>query len=144
MKSLLPWNISRPGHVCSGLTLHVWRLLILKWRHNGARASQFTSRTIVYSTVYSGVDQRKHQSTASLAFCVGNSPVTGKWFHLMTSSWCRHDKNENPNNFISQPCVSIIENITHPNDTRIPHFPIFNIMLHSWYFNTNLKNKNMS
>ena len=34
----------------------------------GAMASQITSLTIVYSTVYSGVDQRKHQSSASLAF----------------------------------------------------------------------------
>ena len=31
-------------------------------------ASQITSLTIVYSTVYSGSDQRKHQSSASLAF----------------------------------------------------------------------------
>ena len=31
-------------------------------------ASQVTSLTIVYSTVYSGTDQRKHQSSASLAF----------------------------------------------------------------------------
>ena len=38
-------------------------------------ASQITSLTIVYSTVYSGADQRKHQSSASLAFvCAGNSP----------------------------------------------------------------------
>ena len=34
----------------------------------GAMASQITSLTIVYSTVYSGADQRKHQSSASLAF----------------------------------------------------------------------------
>ena len=34
----------------------------------GAMASQITSLTIVYSTVYSGTDQRKHQSSASLAF----------------------------------------------------------------------------
>ena len=34
----------------------------------GAMASQITSRTIVYSIVYSGTDQRKHQSYASLAF----------------------------------------------------------------------------
>ena len=33
-----------------------------------AIASQITSLTIVYSTVYSGADQRKHQSSASLAF----------------------------------------------------------------------------
>ena len=30
--------------------------------------SQIISLTIVYSSVYSGADQRKHQSTASLAF----------------------------------------------------------------------------
>ena len=34
----------------------------------GAIASQITSLTIVYSTVYSGTDQRKHQISASLAF----------------------------------------------------------------------------
>ena len=34
----------------------------------GAMASQITSLTIVYSTVYAGTDQRKHQSYASLAF----------------------------------------------------------------------------
>ena len=34
----------------------------------GAIASQTTSLTIVYSPVYSGADQRKHQRSASLAF----------------------------------------------------------------------------
>ena len=37
----------------------------------GAMASQITSLTIVYSTVYSGAVQRKHQSSASLAFIRG-------------------------------------------------------------------------
>ena len=37
----------------------------------GAMASQITTLTIVYSTVYSGTDQRKHQSSASLAFVRG-------------------------------------------------------------------------
>ena len=56
----------------------------------GAMASQITSLTIVYSTVYSGADQSKHQSSASLAFVWGihrgpvNSPhkwpVTRKMF----------------------------------------------------------------
>ena len=56
----------------------------------GAMASQITSLMIVYSTVYSGADQRKHQSSASLAFVQGilwwsvNSPhkwpVTWKMF----------------------------------------------------------------
>ena len=63
----------------------------------GAMASQIASLTIVYSTVYSGADQRKHQSSLSLAFVWGidrlpvNSPhkwpVTLESFHLMTSSW---------------------------------------------------------
>ena len=49
----------------------------------GAMASQITSLTIVYSAVYSGANQRKHQSSASLAFVWGihrwpvNSPH--KW-----------------------------------------------------------------
>ena len=37
----------------------------------GAMTSQVTSLAIVYSTVYSGADQRKHQSSASLAFAWG-------------------------------------------------------------------------
>ena len=37
----------------------------------GTMASQITSLTIVYSTVYSGADQRKHQSSALLAFVRG-------------------------------------------------------------------------
>ena len=46
-------------------------------------ASQITSLTSVYSTVYLGADQRKHQSSASLAFVWGihrrpvNSPHKG-------------------------------------------------------------------
>ena len=51
----------------------------------GEIASQITSLTIVYLTVYSGADQSKHQSSASLAFVWGiNSPhewlVTRKMF----------------------------------------------------------------
>ena len=55
-----------------------------------AVASQITRLTIVYKTVYSDADQRKHQSSASLAFVRGihrgpvNSPhiwpVTRKVF----------------------------------------------------------------
>ena len=36
-----------------------------------------TSLTIVCSPVYSGADKRKHQSSTSLAFFAGNSPMTG-------------------------------------------------------------------
>ena len=62
-------------------------------------ASQITSLTVVYSTVYSDADQRKHQSSASLAFVWGihrdrwiphtKGQLRGKCFHLMTSSWRR-------------------------------------------------------
>ena len=56
----------------------------------GSIASQITSLTIVYSSVYSAQDQRKHQSSASLAFVRGihrrpvnsphKGPVTRKMF----------------------------------------------------------------
>ena len=65
-----------------------------------AMAPQVTSLTIVYSTVYSGTDKRKHQSSASLAFVGGihrwpvNSlhkrPVTRKMFPFddVIMNWC--------------------------------------------------------
>ena len=37
----------------------------------GAIASLITSLTIIFSTVYSDADQRKHESSASLAFVRG-------------------------------------------------------------------------
>ena len=68
---------------------HHWPFA-LRWAKMGAMASQITSLTIVYSTVYSDADQRKEQSSASLAFVRGihrgpvNSPhkwpVTRKMF----------------------------------------------------------------
>ena len=61
-----------------------------------AMASQITGVVIVYSTVCSGADQRKHQSSASLAFVreIHRGPVNSphkepvtrkKIFHVMTS-----------------------------------------------------------
>ena len=69
------------------------------WRNNsrhycdvimGPMASKITSLTIVYSTIYSGADQRKHQRSASLDFVRGiprspvnsphKGPVTRKMF----------------------------------------------------------------
>ena len=59
-------------------------------------ASQITSLTVVYSIVYSDADERKHQSSASLAFVWGihrdrwiprtKGQLRGKCFHLMSSS----------------------------------------------------------
>ena len=70
----------------------------------GVMASQITSLTIVYSTFYSGTDQRKHRGSASLAFVWGihwwpvNSlhkwPVTWKMFPsddvIMAYGWNPH------------------------------------------------------
>ena len=65
-------------------------------------ASLFTSLTIVYSTVYWGADQRKYQSSASLAFVRGihrwlvnsphKGPVTRKMFPFddVIMSWTVH------------------------------------------------------
>ena len=59
-------------------------------------ASQITSLTIVYSTVYSCLDQTKHQSSAALAFVRGILPGTGKFHAQMASNaenvsiWGRH------------------------------------------------------
>ena len=80
----------------------------------GAIAPQITSPTIVYSSVYSGADQKKHQSSASVAFVWGihrwpvdsphKWPVTWKMFPFddvimcvadptMTTKWhAPHDR----------------------------------------------------
>ena len=68
-----------------------------------AKALQITSLMIVYWTVYSGADQRKHQSSASLAFVRGinrwpvnsrhKGSVTRKMFPfddvIMSGKWTR-------------------------------------------------------
>ena len=65
-------------------------------------ASQITSQTTINSTVYSSVDQRKHQSSASLPFlrgihrCTVNSPhkgpVTRKMFPFDDVIMTGHNK----------------------------------------------------
>ena len=96
MKPSLIWSLYRcfseysaQTHMCckAGISMYVWHYddVIMS-----VIASQITSLTIVYSTVYPGADQSKHQSSASLAFVWGihrrpvNSPhkwpVTRKMF----------------------------------------------------------------
>ena len=59
-------------------------------------ASQITSLSIVYLSVYSGADQSKHQSSASLAFVCGELTVTGEFPARRASNaenvsiWWRH------------------------------------------------------
>ena len=94
------------GHQCNHLlwndtfqiksnVLHLWYQHsghqynhMADWTHYGGVimstiSSQITSLAIVYSTVYSDADQRKHQSSASLAFVWGihRGPVNSphKW-----------------------------------------------------------------
>ena len=66
-------------------TVRIWNITITSFqsRHNGRDSLSITSLTILYSTVYSGADQRKHHSSASLVIVRGmhrwpvNSPH--KW-----------------------------------------------------------------
>ena len=113
---LIGESANDPDSNCTGyMYVCVWELVditcvrahfITFWKLNchyydvimGTIASQITSLTIICSTVYSDADQRKHQSSASLAFVWGihrdrwiprtNGQWRGKCFHLMTSS-CR-------------------------------------------------------
>ena len=72
------------GSVTTDICIHYGDVIM------GEIASQVTSLTIVYSNFYSDADQRKHQSSASLAFVCGinrwpvnsphNGPVTRKMF----------------------------------------------------------------
>ena len=61
-----------------------------------AMASQITSPTSVYSTVYSGADQRKHQQLRVTGLCAANSPVAGEFPAQKASNaekvpiWWRH------------------------------------------------------
>ena len=84
-------DVKRQQNIRGNISLDV---LYIRERYNdvimSSLSSQITSLTIVYSSVYSGADQRKYQSSASLAFVRGihrwpvNSPhkwpVTRKMF----------------------------------------------------------------
>ena len=56
---------SSPTNGCPASCCHYNNVIM------GAIASQITSLTIIYSTDYSGADQRKHKSSALLAFVGG-------------------------------------------------------------------------
>ena len=81
----------------SGLNLVISaRRQIVSWHYIDVIMITMTSLTVAYPTVYSDADQRKHQSSASLAFVWGihrdrwiprtKGQLRGKCFHLMTSS----------------------------------------------------------
>ena len=94
----------------------------------GSMASQIISLTIVYSTVYSDADQRKHQSSASLAFVWGihrgpvntphKWPVTRKMFPFddvimsaftnMVYSKTKHNSSRQINRDYGSPCRPVL------------------------------------
>ena len=90
--------------------------LVSQWCIMSAMVSQITSLTIVYSTIYSGTDQRKHQSSTSLAFVQGihrwpldsphNWPVTRKMFPfdnvIMGNSYNTVDSLEKSKSHVAQ------------------------------------------
>ena len=68
----------------------------------GAMACQITSLTILYSTVYTGADEKKTWKLHVTGLCAGNSSVTGEFPAQMASNaenvsiWWRHpDMREN-------------------------------------------------
>ena len=85
-----------------------------------AIASQITSLTIVYSAVYSGARQRKHTSSASLAFVWGihrdrwiprtKGQLRGKCFQLMTSSWLSTKLDQV---IMAPDCIHVFNNTTN-------------------------------
>ena len=70
-------------------------------------ASQITSLTIIYSTVYSGTDQRKHQSPASLAFVRGihRGPVNSPHKRPVTRKMLPFD------DVITKHCVFLLDRV---------------------------------
>ena len=80
----------------------------------GAMASQITNLTIVYTTIYSGTDQRKHQKLPVTGLCAGNSPVTGDFPAQMASNaenvsiWWRHREELIPDGTVWSPTLHVL------------------------------------
>ena len=123
----------------------------------GAVASQITSLTIVYSTVYSDADQRKHQSSASLTFVWGihrgpakspdKWPVTRKMFPFNDVIVCEMNTLINTvwailntiiNEFFALKCVSFSESVAQTVSIFMPHLPIYIIHKDKYRTNTHM------
>ena len=132
--------------------MYLWRIcfsLTLQWRHIlSAMASQITGAAMVCSAVCSGAYQRKHQSSASLAFVRGihrwpvNSPHKG----LVTQKMVPFDdvimnllKNDDEQTGMYAKYVS---NMTR-KVTMLPHFARFNFVMYGKivFLNNTLKNE---
>ena len=99
------YNVSREICTCYNVTGFGRLILYPSWYFLDSHcsdvimvvmASQITSLTIVYSTVYSGADQRKHQSSASLALVRGIHRSGGLPAQMASNAknvsirWCHH------------------------------------------------------
>ena len=98
----------------------------------GTMTPQITSLAIVYSTVYSGAGQRKHQSSASLAFVRGIHrwiPHTNGQLREKVSIWWRHHGNRWP----VMPIAQLDDLSVQISETRlyIMHYTKYT---HDWCF----------
>ena len=102
-----------------------------------AMASEITRRTIVYWTVYSGADQRKHQSSTSLAFVRGIHRwpaqkmfpfdvimlciryIASLWFN---KQWSREIKRSKTHQYLCWCQVCLIKTITGHAFAHIPYY----------------------
>ena len=98
----------------------------------GAIAFQITSLTIVYSTVYSGADQSKHQSSASLTFVwTGEFPAQMASNAENVSIWWRHHVGVSPSHTLQDAGHGWSEHAGDPplpaqggnSQTRAPRHP---------------------
>ena len=108
MRLQIPWRVTT---AYDDINFMLMRFMVFTHYNDiimSTMASQITSLAIVYSTVYSGTDQRKHQSSASLAFAwrihrwpinyPHKGPVTRRMFPFddVIIKYCLHKWNAMP------------------------------------------------
>ena len=92
---ILPLLDSKNMHPISWIMATVCACCALFWLYHygdvimSAMASQTTSLSILYSTVYSDADQRKHQTSVSLAFVRGTHRWPVKSPHEGPVTWIK-------------------------------------------------------
>ena len=113
------------NYICIAWSSHHYNDVIISMM-----ASQITSLMIVYSIVSSGVDQRKHQSSASLAFvwAIHQGPVNSqhKW-PVMRKMFPFDDVSSGFNIFIDREYVSWLMPICQTIDPKSSRYKIWKI-----------------
>ena len=114
----------------------------------GAMASQITSLTIVCSTVYSCANQRKHQSSASLAFVRGihrwpvnsphKGPATRKIFPFddVIMPRIRTWTSQEPSGFSPSLCQQMSQQLQSINMNKTDHLLCYRFFLLLWLIMT--------